>query len=36
MIGPIAEPTKEESLARVAEFEKQLAGKRSGNPEFRV
>lgn len=30
------EPTKEELLAKIAELEKQVSGKRSGNLEFRV
>jgi len=32
----MAEPTKEELLARIAELEKQSGSKRSGNLEFRV
>jgi len=32
----MAEPTKEELLARIAELEKQAAGKRAGKLEFRV
>jgi hypothetical protein len=32
----MAEPTKEELLARIAEFEKQSGSKRSGSLEFRV
>jgi len=32
----MAEPTKEELLARIAELEKQAGSKRSGNLEFRV
>jgi hypothetical protein len=32
----MAEPTKEELLARIAELEKQSGSKRSGSLEFRV
>ena len=32
----MAEPTKEELLARIAELEKQAASKKSGKLEFRV
>lgn len=32
----MAEPTKEELLARIAELEKQTAGRRKGALEFRV
>jgi hypothetical protein len=32
----MAEPTKEELLARIAELEKQAGGKRTGKLEFRV
>ena len=32
----MSEPTKEELLARIAELEKQAAGKKSGQLEFRV
>lgn len=32
----MAEPTKEELMARIAELEKQAGSKRSGNLEFRV
>ena len=32
----MAEPTKEELLARVAELEKQVAAKKTGKLEFRV
>jgi hypothetical protein len=32
----MAEPTKEELLARVAELEKQLAAKKTGKLDFRV
>ena len=32
----MAEPTKEELLARIAELEKQAAAKKSGKLEFRV
>jgi hypothetical protein len=32
----MAEPTKEELLARIAELEKQAGSKRSGSLEFRV
>jgi len=33
---PMAEPTKEELQARIAELEKQVAGKKTGKLEFRV
>jgi hypothetical protein len=32
----MAEPTKEEWLARIAELERQLGGRKSGRLEFRV
>jgi len=32
----MAEPTKEELIARIAELEKQVGGKKSGKLEFRV
>ena len=32
----MAEPTKEELVARVAELEKQLGAKKAGNLEFKV
>jgi len=32
----MAEPTKEELMARIAELEKQVAGKKSGKLEFKV
>lgn len=32
----MAEPTKEELLARIAELEKQTAGRKKGTLEFRV
>jgi hypothetical protein len=32
----MAEPTKEELLARIAELEKQSGGRKKGNLEFRV
>jgi len=32
----MAEPTKEELLARIAELEKQAGGKKSGRMEFKV
>ena len=32
----MAEPTKEELLARIAELEKQTAGRKKGSIEFRV
>lgn len=32
----MAEPTKEELLARIAELEKQAGGRKKGNLEFRV
>ena len=32
----MAEPTKEELLARIAELEKQAGGRRKGSLEFRV
>jgi hypothetical protein len=32
----MAEPTKEELLAKIAELEKQVGSRRSGNIEFRV
>jgi len=32
----MAEPTKEELLARIAELEKQVGAKRAGNLEFKV
>jgi len=32
----MSEPTKEELLARIAELERQVGGKKSGNLEFKV
>lgn len=32
----MAEPTKEELMARIAELEKQAGGRKKGNLEFRV
>ena len=32
----MSEPTKEEMLARIAELEKQVGGRKSGSLEFRV
>jgi len=33
---PMAEPTKEELMAKIAELEKQVGGKKSGKLEFKV
>jgi hypothetical protein len=36
MEGNVTEPTKDELLARIAELEDQVKGKRAGKLEFRV